>query len=48
MVNIRDIINEEQLEREFNSIRHCFATLTEEEKPLQIAWGTKKAMEEVM
>jgi len=45
MTCIRDIINKEQLEREFDSIRKCFETLSDDEKPLRIEWGTKKAFE---
>jgi len=45
MPNIRDIINKEQLEREFESIRRIFDGLTSGEKPLRIEWGTKEAFE---
>jgi hypothetical protein len=48
MTNIRDIINSEQLEREFESIRKVFETLKEAEKPLRIEWGTKQAFESQM
>ena len=47
MTCIRDIMNQEQLEREFDSIRKVFATLKAEEKPLRIEWGVKKAFEEM-
>ena len=42
---IVDIINEEQLEREFEHIRTQFKDLTAEEKPLRIDWGTKAAFD---
>lgn len=45
MTCVRDIVDEKQLEREFNSIRHVFKTLGDKEKPLRIEWGTRKAME---
>lgn len=45
MTCIRDIYNEEQLEREFESIRKVFKTLKDKEKPLRIEWGTKYAFE---
>lgn len=44
MTCVRDIVVEEQLEREFRSIRQVFKDLSEEEKPLRIEWGTRKAM----
>ena len=43
MTCIRDILTEEQLEREFDSIRKVFKTLENNEKPLRIEWGTKNA-----
>ena len=45
MTCIRDILNEEALEREFESIRKVFKTFKKEELPLRIEWGTKKAFE---
>jgi hypothetical protein len=39
----RDIRTEDSLEREFCSIRKVFRGLAENEKPLRIEWGTKKA-----
>jgi len=45
MTCIRDIVDEEQLEREFNSIRQVFKNLGKEDKPLRIEWGTRRAME---
>lgn len=45
MTCARDILDEEGLEREFNSIRNFFKDLGREEKPLRIEWGTKEAME---
>lgn len=46
MTCIRDILTEEQLEREFESIRKTFKTLKKTELPLRIHWGTKEAMEQ--
>ena len=43
MTCVRDIMTEDALEREFDSIRKVFKTLKEDEKPLRIEWGTKKA-----
>lgn len=45
MTCIRDIMNEEQLERELNRILHFFKDLSKDEKPLRIEWGTREAME---
>lgn len=44
MTCVRDIMVEEQLEREFESIRQFFKGLGEKEKPLRIEWGTREAM----
>lgn len=46
MTCIRDILDEEGLEREFESIRKVFRTLKKEELPLRMEWGTKQAFEE--
>ena len=46
MTCARDIGSSEALEREFESIRKVFATMTEDELPLRIEWGTKKAFNE--
>lgn len=47
MTCIRDIIDLEQLEREFDSIRKVFKGLAENELPLRIEWGTKEAFEKM-
>lgn len=47
MVIVVDVIDEDQLEREFERIRNVFKGLYDDEKPLQLMWGIKKAMEEV-
>jgi len=44
---IVDIIDEEQLEREFERIRVQFKDLTAEEKPLRIDWGTKSSFDSI-
>jgi len=46
MTCVRDIMDEEQLDREIRSIRNTFRDLSQDEKPLRIEWGTKEAMEE--
>lgn len=45
MTIVRDILDEDMLEREFEHIRKVFRGLKEDEKPLRIEWGTKKAFE---
>jgi len=45
MTCIRDIMTEDALEREFDSIRVLFKDLKTEEKPLRIHWGTKSAFD---
>jgi len=45
MTCIRDIMTEDVLEREFDSIRGLFKNLKAEEKPLRIHWGTKSAFD---
>lgn len=47
MTCIRDIINSEALEREFESIRKVFATMKKDELPLRMEWGTKQAFDEI-
>jgi len=38
-------MTEDALEREFDSIRKVFRGLKDDEKPLRIEWGTKKAFD---
>ena len=44
----RDILSEDALEREFESIRKVFGTLKKEELPLRMEWGTKEAFEKAI
>lgn len=47
MTNIRDIIDRDALEREFERIRNFFKHHLEKNEILRIEWGTKEAFEKL-